>query len=67
MCAQEPLEVKRASNPPELELQVIVSYDMDAGNQAQVLYKSSKCCHLASPILLKFLQNFPKISNLNIT
>lgn len=34
---------KNASDPLELELQMIMRYHVGAGNHAQVLYNSSKC------------------------
>ena len=34
---------KRVSDPLKLELQVVVSHLVGAGNQTQVLYKSNKC------------------------
>lgn len=35
-------------NPMELELQTVVSCHLGAGNQLQVLYKSSQCSKLPS-------------------
>jgi hypothetical protein len=35
---------KRALDAPELELQMLVSYHPDAGNQTQVLWESSSQC-----------------------
>lgn len=34
---------KRVWNPLELELQIVVSHHLNAGNQIQVLCKTSKC------------------------
>jgi hypothetical protein len=44
-----PMAVRRGHrNPLELELEMIVSHHVGAGNQIQVLWKSSQCAYLLS-------------------
>ena len=43
---------KRVLEPVELRLQMVVSHHVDAGNQSQVLCKSSQCSYPLSPMSL---------------
>jgi hypothetical protein len=61
-----PLEARRGhQSPPRLELQMVVSHHMDAGNRTWVLWKSSQCYLFVCSFLIYYiLTGFPFLFSL---